>query len=758
MNKIKVVDLIMGGGKAQPLDSLVLSENGFIKMRDIAIGAKVFGEDGELHNVIGIYPQGSKRIYNITFSDDSSVECCEDHLWTYQKPQDKAKEYFRTEPLKKIINQPLYKVTNRGDKNWQYFIPLTKPINFLEKDLPIDPYVLGVLIGDGDLGADGISITNSEIDIINKISLLLKNDFELSKKGNSYSYHISDSCLRKSDDKYMHKMKNILSKLNLLDKQSPNKFIPIDYLYNSIPNRIKIMQGLIDTDGEVINNKIIYSTTSHQLALDIQFLVQSLGGTAKIENRQTHYTYKNEVKEGSPSYRIFIKMSNDIEIFSSKKHTNKYKKGNSSPKRTIQSIEYIGLKECQCIVVDNPSKLYLTDNFIVTHNSTYCHKTMKENKDQKYIYITPYLDEIKRLIGDKDNRTEFYTERKFREPLHLGDGKLDSLHDLLIKDYNIVTTHALFRMTTPETLGLIEAGDYILMLDEALNVVDVFDIVVKDYDMLLNSKLIEVDDKGNVTWLDDEYEGKFTFFKTLCKNGTVAQIKKTQKVQFLAWNFNSESFKVFKEVNIFTYLFEASLMSCYFAMNNIEYDKYTIENNNITLYKDKKPYDKKLLKQLINIYEGNLNTLGNKETALSMNWFKNYPDLRSKLKNNIYNYFRRIIDAKGNTIIWTTFKSNKKHLSGSGYTRRFIPCNTRATNEYKSCFNLAYCCNRYISPDYIDYFYKNGVTVDEDLFALSELLQWVWRSAIREGRPINIYIPSSRMRNIMIDWLNNENI
>ena len=91
-------------------------------------------------------------------------------------------------------------------------------------------------------------------------------------------------------------------------------------------------------------------------------------------------------------------------------------------------------------------------------------------------------------------------------------------------------------------------------------------------------------------------------------------------------------------------------------------------------------------------------------------------------------------------------------------TQEDLPCNTRATNEYKNCFNLAYCCNRYISPDYINYFQTHNVNVDENLFALSELLQWIWRSAIREGKSINLYIPSSRMRNLLTNWLNNENI
>jgi hypothetical protein len=404
------------------------------------------------------------------------------------------------------------------------------------------------------------------------------------------------------------------------------------------------------------------------------------------------------------------------------------------------------------------NRIYVVDSIMGSGKTTYCHNEMLTNKDKKYIYITPYLEEIKRLIGDKDNRTGFYTDRLFREPLHLGEGKLQSLHELLIKEKNIVTTHALFRRSIPETIELISTSEYTLMLDEALDVIEIIDIACQDYDMLLNNKLIEEQEKGLIKWVDDKYEGKFIDLKILCQNGIVAKIKRSKKVQLLAWNFSSDLFKAFKEVYIFTYLFESSHLKYYFDMNNIKYEKYTIQNNKLIFYQDKNPYNKSDIRNLINIYNGNLNNLGDKETAMSLNWFKNYPNLRVKLKNNIYNYLHNILEAKSNTIIWTTFKSAKKSLSGSGYSRRFISLNTRATNKYKNSYNLAYCCNRYISPDYIDYFRINNILVNEDLYALSELLQWIWRSAIREGNQINIYIPSQRMRNILIDWLNDENV
>lgn len=373
---------------------------------------------------------------------------------------------------------------------------------------------------------------------------------------------------------------------------------------------------------------------------------------------------------------------------------------------------------------------------------------MKNNTSTKYIYITPFLSEIQRTIDEIPG---------FKEPRHLGDGKLENLHQLLIDDRNIATTHSLFRTCTDETLDLINAGEYTLILDESMDVIDMFDITNKDYEMLVNNNLIGIENSV-VTWLDDEYEGQFHYFKNLCKNGTVLEIKSTKKVQFLAWNFSTKAFSSFKDIYILTYLFESSMMCNYFEMSKVEYEKYTVEDYQVIPFSDKKPYDKKMYADLINIYDGNLNNIGDRKTALSLNWLRKNSDIRKKLKNNIYNYFQHQVEAKSDTILWTTFKGVKNHLSGKGYTKSFLSCNARATNEYKDRYNLAYCCNRFISPDYINYFESHGVIVNEDLYALSEMIQWIWRSRIRDGQPINIYIPSKRQRKLLLDWLNDENL
>ena len=409
-------------------------------------------------------------------------------------------------------------------------------------------------------------------------------------------------------------------------------------------------------------------------------------------------------------------------------------------------------------------RIKVIDSLMGTGKSTWAFNHMYENKETKYIYITPYLDEIKRLIGEPEKkdkpctRTKMYFERGFREPLHLNQGKLESLHQLLIEEQNIVTTHALFKMTTIETVDLIKSGEYTLILDEAMDIVDLFDISCNDYDMLINNEFIEVDKNGMIRWVNDDYEGKFLYLKRQCQNGTVVELKRTKKVQLLAWNFSIESFMALKEVYIMTYLFESSLIKYYFEINNIEYKKYSIQDYTLVSFDQKQAYDKGKIKELINIYDGKLNIIGERRTALSLNWFKDYPDSRKKLKDNIFNYFRNIQKARSEKIIWTTFKSCRPQIQGNGYRKRFISCNTRATNEYIDCNFLAYCCNRFMSPDYVDYFELFDVKVDQDLFALSELLQWLWRSSIRIDKPVSIYIPSKRMRELLIGWLNNPNL
>lgn len=376
--QVYIMGGLSGSGKAQPLESKVLTKDGYKKMGDIKVGDWVFGEDGKLHEVIGVYPQGVKSVYEVVFSDGSKTQCCDEHLWNIQNPYQRTKNEYSTLSLKEIMKNPLYKIGKSGYKKWQVYIPMTKPVEFEKKQVPMDAYLLGVLIGDGGISETKVTFTNIESDIVERVEKgLNKINATLSPTSLGKCYKENEYFVRSvgdinyiRNDYYKTLYMQILDRLGLINKHSYEKFIPKEYLFNDIDTRLDVLKGLIDTDGEVNGSGYIFNTTSKQLALDVQFLVHSLGGTAKISNRQTYYTYKNKKRKGRKSYRLNIKMPRNISIVNSKKHKKKFKQGQTESRRTMREINYIGEKECQCIMLDSPSHLYLTDDMIVTHNTT----------------------------------------------------------------------------------------------------------------------------------------------------------------------------------------------------------------------------------------------------------------------------------------------------------------------------------------------------------------------------------------------------
>lgn len=372
-----------GSGKAQPLDSLLLTEGGFVKMGDVKVDDKIFGEDGKPHTVTGVFPQGEKDIYEIELNDGSKVRCCGEHLWTYQTVDDRVNKKYRTTTLYEIMKKKLYKTTIEGHRRWQIYLPMTKPVQFKEKDVKLDSWLMGVLLGDGCFKErNSPSFSNTETDILCKVSELVESiDMELHKRPNSCDYMIVNKEGKKN------KLNIILEEYGLISKKSYDKFIPNDYLYNTVEVRLEILRGLIDTDGNVQKNGVIeFSSSSEQLVKDVQFLVQSLGGTAKISSRIPKYTYKGEKRQGRMSYRIRINPPKTLLFHTSQKHSSKIEINRQRDSyRQIKNIAYIGKEICQCIMVDNPTHLYLTDGFVVTHNTHFILNDLC--KDKKVLYL-----------------------------------------------------------------------------------------------------------------------------------------------------------------------------------------------------------------------------------------------------------------------------------------------------------------------------------------------------------------------------------
>lgn len=405
-------------------------------------------------------------------------------------------------------------------------------------------------------------------------------------------------------------------------------------------------------------------------------------------------------------------------------------------------------------------KIKVIDSPMGAGKTSYLIQMIKRNTENKYMFITPFLDEVDRIITT-------CKENKFLQPTNRAKNgsKLESLKKLVSKGKNVVSTHALFSIADEELVKLIKSQGYILILDEVMDVVSSADIKKSDIEMLFNENKIKVEEPYNkVIWLDEKYDGKFNNIKNMANNDSLYYVNKT----LMVWSLPVSIFDCFEEVFISTYMFDAQIQKYYYDYFEMEYEYYHIERN-INDYKIVKTisfdYDdefKKKAKSLINIIDNEkLNAIGDSygtgkyKTALSKTWYyKNKDnDLIKTLKKNMTNFFRHYCEDKSELNMWTTFNDYKQLLKGKGYTKGFIPCNSRATNQYSHKKNCAYVINRYINPFYESFFTQRGITIDQDKYALSEMLQWIWRSAIRNNEPINVYIPSVRMRNLLVTFL-----
>lgn len=392
------------------------------------------------------------------------------------------------------------------------------------------------------------------------------------------------------------------------------------------------------------------------------------------------------------------------------------------------------------------NKIKIIDAPMGFGKTTMAVQLMNEDVKNNYIYITPFLKEVQRIKdGCKD--------RKFYEPMNIGTGKLDSLHELLKNNKNIASTHALFQMSTEVTRDLIQANNYILILDEVCNVIDQVPLKKDDLGSILEYSHIE---EGFLIWDAFDYEGRYNDIKRMSINHTVIVVDD----HLLMWNLPVEVFKSFKECYIMTYMFDAQIQKYYYDLYGLECEYFSVtkRGDSYTIIPlSEFVFDKTDIRNKIHILEDDIiNNIGEKETALSVKWFESYNNkpLVDILQKNIYNYFHNKVDSKSKDVLWTTFKKSKGKLSGGGFARGFLACNARATNEYRDRVYIAYCVNIFLNPMVKQFFEDRGVSVEQDGYALSEMIQWIWRSAIRDDKDIYCYIPSKRMRTLLNDWLN----
>lgn len=361
---IRVVTMQTGKGKAGSVNAKVKVPGGWKRMGDIKVGDKVTAWDGTATDVLGVYPQGVVQTYEVVFADGRKTVVCGEHLWKVYYINTTPKQRWRivnTLEMARLVNMP----------NPRVYVPLCKSEECPEVELKIHPYLMGVLLGDGYFGR-AVTLTNPDVEIIERIGSLLPPSTEIIKNDQP------ERC-----DTYRFRgvggENGLLTRLRdygLDGKCSWEKVIPDVYLKGSTGQRLALLNGLMDTDGTVNTRSsggaISCSTTSPKMADQVVYLVRSLGGIAKISVRETTYTYKGERLKGRKSFDINIRYDRPEELFTlqrKKERTDNQSQYSERLKLRVVSVKPHAMEEAQCISVAHPDHLYITDDFIVTHNT-----------------------------------------------------------------------------------------------------------------------------------------------------------------------------------------------------------------------------------------------------------------------------------------------------------------------------------------------------------------------------------------------------
>ena len=416
----------------------------------------------------------------------------------------------------------------------------------------------------------------------------------------------------------------------------------------------------------------------------------------------------------------------------------------------------------------NPTstKINIIDSIMGSGKTSWAIQYMKEAPAyQKFIYITPFKTEVERVISS--------VNRDFKQPEGDSDGetKLEDIKRLIADGENIVSTHSLFKRVDSEVIDLLEMENYILILDEVMDVIEQVKISKDDLKMLIQNRVIEVGKKGVVSWKQVDYQqGYFEKIRNLANTGNLMMYEDdTCEPIAIYWTFPVETFKCFEEVYILTYMFNGQIQRAYFDIFGLDYNYHSVkirdEKYMLSSYVSYNKEDRSHLKSLINIYypsprdKKDMNKIGSKHSSFSVSDLKKKTmntETKRVIRNCAYNFYRNKCKVPTKEVMWTTFKDFKDKIRPSGLNDQFVSENARATNDYQHKSTCIYIANRYTNPVIKNFFSMHDVQVDMDLFALSELLQWLFRSRIRTGKSINVYIPSIRMRTLLEQYLNNE--
>jgi len=354
-------------GKAQPLDAKVKTTTGWTRMGDLRLGDELASVDGRRSRVSGIFPQGVRPVYRVRFSDGRSTTCTGEHLWRVYSRGWSEPRVLETDQVAELLRR----------KRYQHRLWIDAPTGEFghAEELPIEPYVLGALLGEGTLSGSSLRFSTAQSETLDRILERAAPAFALRAAGGYDRRIVQSAGAHRAGVAGVtpNGLTDALRHLGLWGCRAEAKFIPEVYLNAPRADRVELLRGLMDTDGWVERRgSMRFCSTSERLARQVADLVRSLGGWCSVRSRHTTYSSGGVRERGRPAFVCNIHHPDPKAMF----HLSvKRDRALSAPRRrwrpVFETIEPVGAAETQCIAVTHPSRLYVTDDYVVTHNTAF---------------------------------------------------------------------------------------------------------------------------------------------------------------------------------------------------------------------------------------------------------------------------------------------------------------------------------------------------------------------------------------------------
>jgi len=384
------------------------------------------------------------------------------------------------------------------------------------------------------------------------------------------------------------------------------------------------------------------------------------------------------------------------------------------------------------------------------------------NPEKRFLYITPYLPEAARI-------QECCPDANFAEPSsklpQYGFSKAQHALALIEEGRNIASTHQAVVFYTDQTVEALRKSGYTLIIDEQLNILQKdIEASGSDLKMAVEAGYVRESESGRyeLTEKAKEYDrGKFSYMFRMMESRQLVYINDAKRSKSFSWLFSDALIRGLDEVIVLTYLFHGSEMETFLKMYDIPYTNIGLRRTpeggyEFTDHDCYIPDYVRHLDELIQIEQSErMNRIGEDRTALSMEWYRKSPEeLVDQLRKNLSNYFRnRMKGSEASDRMCATYKDYWGKIRSGGFWNSNVVFTQKSSNSYRDRSVLAYPVNLFVNAGITRFYKEHGQSFDQDRYALSTMVQWVWRSAIRDGKPINIYIPSKRMRTLFTDWM-----